>query len=543
MAPTPVLPSAEQSPNMNDLDSSSTSADQCRRSPQNVPKPRNRFTLPSSSRKISNIASPELKFEKDEDEKARKKVEDDLAEGVVSKSSYTLDNATTDNDLSMGSLRKNTSLHGSLENIYRPKNHRLGSTLNSQPKKTGRTSTSSNYSELKAAKAKSSRYLGKGDSRRNAERNDSWKLDSSESSVNINNETLLKALDSERKKIVMNKVVCAFLSSGLQRRKNTIVQMEDHITVKTQECAARLILHHLLLNSWRHVQHDVERLSNENLQLQKSSENLSLQLRVVRHLQNSDKEKILDKTHEINALKTDILKMSKEKVQYAAETEKIEGELNELQYKVELLNEEKYEIQKRMKSVAEKNEMLAQSLELEKKHSDQREGENFDLKRQANELKKQTRELTAQSTQWQERARSFESEVWELKMHLETRDKSIAQLQSSCNVLQKQNKEITTEKLQLESKLLKTKEKLENTVIEKRRVEEEIGEMVAQLETKAEVVSHLEKELQAKKQEHSSILKELYKFKLQNVRRRRVWGNTLYYVFSPIYAFRDLCSG
>ncbi len=51
------------------------------------------------------------------------------------------------------------------------------------------------------------------------------------------------------------------------------------------------------------------------------------------------------------------------------------------------------------------------------------------------DLKKQAKELTVQSSQWQERARDFESKSWEMKLNLETREQSLVTVKSAYEVL------------------------------------------------------------------------------------------------------------
>lgn len=51
------------------------------------------------------------------------------------------------------------------------------------------------------------------------------------------------------------------------------------------------------------------------------------------------------------------------------------------------------------------------------------------------DLKKQVEELTCQSSQWQERARSFESTNWELTLRLQDRDRELDAVQSACKTL------------------------------------------------------------------------------------------------------------
>lgn len=86
----------------------------------------------------------------------------------------------------------------------------------------------------------------------------------------VENEFLVRSVDKERKKCIMTKLALAFVFRALRKRDHNLADIESRLLGKQQECAARLILHHMLLNSWRVAQRDLKDATVENSHLHKT---------------------------------------------------------------------------------------------------------------------------------------------------------------------------------------------------------------------------------------------------------------------------------
>jgi hypothetical protein len=146
-------------------------------------------------------------------------------------------------------LSKSSAIHGSMENIHRPKNYRRrGFTpspktrkiLNSDPSTTGPGS--------------------EGGTPRQGQRQNA-------AAVLADSSALYKYIEEEKTKIIVRKAVTSLLYGALKKQSARVNELEVQRQRKTEESAARLILHNLLLNSWRTARIDLERLTKENAQL------------------------------------------------------------------------------------------------------------------------------------------------------------------------------------------------------------------------------------------------------------------------------------
>jgi len=84
------------------------------------------------------------------------------------------------------------------------------------------------------------------------------------------NQLLYQTLDSERKRLILRKGLCSFMYGALKRQGAKLELLEAQHNVKREECAARLIFHTLLLQTYRKVQEQLTQLTSENNQLKKS---------------------------------------------------------------------------------------------------------------------------------------------------------------------------------------------------------------------------------------------------------------------------------
>lgn len=89
-------------------------------------------------------------------------------------------------------------------------------------------------------------------------------------SLSIENELLKRRIKEERRKCIFYRIVNAFAFEALRRRSQRLVQIEENLVERKVECAARVILHHLLLNSWKMTKGQVTAISVENAQMHKT---------------------------------------------------------------------------------------------------------------------------------------------------------------------------------------------------------------------------------------------------------------------------------
>jgi len=156
-----------------------------------------------------------------------KSMEMNSPENSCSPKSYTLNDSP---------LLKNKALHSSMENLRKPRNHRSDSLL--------RESAS--------------------------QANKQCAMEAQNKALAEENFLLMSILEDNRKKTLVLKVCIALTHAAIARRGKNIEDLEGKIKLKREECAARLILHHLLLNSWRNKKADLERATEENFQLGKT---------------------------------------------------------------------------------------------------------------------------------------------------------------------------------------------------------------------------------------------------------------------------------
>jgi len=113
-------------------------------------------------------------------------------------------------------------------------------------------------------------------------------------------------------------------------------------------------------------------------------ENLCLQLRVVRHLQSAEKERVVEKIHEIGNLKTELNYVKKVLSKNRTDLQEVEQECQALEHQNGELAEDKYKMQREVRILQEKKEILQGSLEMEKKRTEKHTTTAKELKRQVN---------------------------------------------------------------------------------------------------------------------------------------------------------------
>jgi len=153
---------------------------------------------------------------------------------------------------------KNSVLHGSMEDIHHPRNYRCGRmttpALQKSPPVTAAltasiSSTSPSYGSCGGALmniACSSAVRAGG---------------------NVENGSLYKHLGEEKRARLLRKAAMIFLYGALKKSSERLTRSEEQHHLKSVECAARLILHNLLLNSWRKDRNRLTKLDLENAQL------------------------------------------------------------------------------------------------------------------------------------------------------------------------------------------------------------------------------------------------------------------------------------
>lgn len=123
------------------------------------------------------------------------------------------------------------------------------------------------------------------------------------------------------------------------------------------------------------------------------------------------------------------------------------------------LAEEKYKIQREMRLLEEKKEMLQSSLDMEKKRSEKQMNSTKEYKRQVDtrplrtlhsnaftfvsifqvvELRQQVTDLKKQYDEWEERSREYEAKNYELQIVLESRGKEVIEVGRDRDILKTQ---------------------------------------------------------------------------------------------------------
>jgi hypothetical protein len=90
-----------------------------------------------------------------------------------------------------------------------------------------------------------------------------------------NNELLEKLEDSRRNSVGL-KVSAAFAWEGFRGQRRLSQEFKEAKQKKVEEAAARMILHNLLLNSWRSCKEELDSLMEDNSQLNKAVRAFSL---------------------------------------------------------------------------------------------------------------------------------------------------------------------------------------------------------------------------------------------------------------------------
>ncbi|CAL8096556.1 unnamed protein product [Orchesella dallaii] len=198
------------------------------------------------------------------------------------------------------------------------------------------------------------------------------------------NKHLTNTIQKTKRKLLVTKIATCFALEALKRRGKVIKKLETLNFEKKQQCAARLILHSLLLNSWRNTRRDLDLRLDDNAELRKSVENFTLQVQVLRHVQSNEKQKSQEKTNLIQHM-NDELKIIKEENQIMRkEIEKMENELNSLQASTQNLTDENALLKREITSMIDRKDVLTQSLERERMKSDVFEKENKSMKETVN---------------------------------------------------------------------------------------------------------------------------------------------------------------
>lgn len=88
--------------------------------------------------------------------------------------------------------------------------------------------------------------------------------------LSVENDLLRKRIRDEKRRCTLYRVANAFVFEAMRKRSRLLDQVEDNLLKRREECAARIILHHLLLNSWRTTKGQVTAITVENTQMHKT---------------------------------------------------------------------------------------------------------------------------------------------------------------------------------------------------------------------------------------------------------------------------------
>ncbi|XP_035716627.1 uncharacterized protein LOC118439417 [Folsomia candida] len=245
-----ILPSSHGS---GDLKSPSETAPSKR-----IPKPRNVFTLSSTAPLLSqenvakleqiNNAAKQYNIGGNHDQDKSNHVD----EGEVVVVVQELDSASSDDSSATSSrttkLNKNNAHHSSMENLFKPKNHRSSWSGNM----SGNTSGGGN------ARRK----------RSNCSRSDSDR----EMVERLTEENMMLIADVEkiRRKKLLFKIAGYFSLAAFRSQRLALEEVRVVKDAKTMGAAARMILHNLLLNSWRNNNKELKSVLEDNAQLNKT---------------------------------------------------------------------------------------------------------------------------------------------------------------------------------------------------------------------------------------------------------------------------------
>jgi len=94
----------------------------------------------------------------------------------------------------------------------------------------------------------------------------------------VKNETtsIHQILEDNKKKLLSHKVSSAFVFAAFRHQRRFSEDLKIAKRKKEEEAAARMILHNLLLNSWRNCKSELDSLELDNAQLNKSVRKLHI---------------------------------------------------------------------------------------------------------------------------------------------------------------------------------------------------------------------------------------------------------------------------
>lgn len=155
----------------------------------------------------------------------------------------------------------------SVEKIHHPKNYRARPSYHHTPFQSKKSSLSPNYDDIEQLHRKSNDFLAHGD-----QSNTSL----CEEEPAVKKPTVIKRIkqqqheDPQRKAVLISKVMNAFMYGAMKKQSNQLQTVQMRIKMKNEECAARLILHSLLLNSYNRTRSELEQAQAENVHQNKT---------------------------------------------------------------------------------------------------------------------------------------------------------------------------------------------------------------------------------------------------------------------------------
>ncbi|XP_035714731.1 rho-associated protein kinase 1-like [Folsomia candida] len=242
-------------------------------------------------------------------------------------------------------------------------------------------------------------------------------------------------------------------------------------------------------------------------------------------------------------MKAEVKRLEEENETKRNSMDKIENEFNSLQGKVQNLDELNKLYTKDAVVLKETIKALEQSLDSERIKSGTVCRDNANFKQEKRRLQEQLSDVSRQSHHWQERARSFESEAWALKMDLDMKDTQINDVRILHESLRTEKAELASEKEALAAQLKELSDKLDQSDNDREELSKKIGQIKAQVNDQVGRVAELQVSLEATKKQHSTTEKELLKYQVKNAKRRREWANALYFLVNPFDAFRRSLMG
>ncbi|ODN04895.1 hypothetical protein Ocin01_01799 [Orchesella cincta] len=361
--------------------------------------------------------------------------------------------------------------------------------------------------------------------------------------LSAENDLLKRKIEKERRKSIFYQIISTFVFTALRARSQRLDEIDELVQQKRVECAARMILHHLLLNSWKMTKGQVAAISTENAQLHKTIDNQSLQLTIVRKMQSMEKEKTSTVFKEYEKIKRNYGGTIKENETLKEEYSNVLEEKSSLEWSLKSLSDENTRLNTDLRIRLEKKEMQVRSMELDRMRAEKFSRENEDLAKEANISKSQIKELASQKKHWQEKAMEWESKCYEQQLEMENREKAYEKLLDEKKEVSKENEILALSKSKLEKAVDEAKVKLEESTTERKALQLSCNECKDQLEDLEDQVQYLQSTLRRYKRENAEIRQKLYDCTLKNVHKRRVWGAALYFIVSPFEAFKRFYFG